>query len=234
MKRQQTKLLTTLCLATTLFMTGCATGPVVVPAMDVPGIERSSSIAVEDLRPVSETQSEFFSYLITSEAYGIGRLEEGFSNPTGVRLLIHRAYEAFPQLSEAPTIKIHHLVAYTNGQAALRKGALAISLGGVIGGLVHQQNQNAQAKSGEVFTTKIDGTFFQATADKEYQRAFFTEADNPSKAAALRVIYIETEMLGKRIASRSIVPPLTNKPRASQAEIFDICIANHLALYKYN
>ncbi len=104
----------------------------------------------------------------------------------------------------------------------------------MIGGLVHQQNQNAQAKSGEVFTTKIDGTFFQATADKEYQRAFFTEADNPSKAAALRVIYIETEMLGKRIASRSIVPPLTNKPRASQAEIFDICIANHLALYKYN
>jgi len=31
-----------------------------------------------------------------------------------MRLLVHRAYEKFPQLSSQPTIKLLHFVTYTN------------------------------------------------------------------------------------------------------------------------
>ena len=109
-------------------------------------------------------------------------------------------------------------------------GAQAGSI--AVGARLSDKADSAMAKAGEVFTEQIDGSIFQKTADKEHQRAFFTPAENPSKAAALRVIYIETEMMGKRIASRSIVPPLASKPRVTHAEVLDICIANHLALYK--
>jgi hypothetical protein len=242
------KLLTTFCLATALFMTGCAT--VQTAPMTVPGIEKSSSVVVEDLRPASEMKDELFSSMIFSEAYGISRFAERDANPTGMRLLSHRAYEAFPELSKS-AFKVHHFVSYMNAAAAYRKIAAGAALGFLSGqggnvAVGAQAGANAAsaklsdkadpavAKAGEVFTTQIDGAVFQKTADKEHQRAFYTPADNPSKATALRVIYIETEIMGKRIASRSIVPPLTGKPQVTHAEVLDICIANHLALYKNN
>ena len=246
MKPQHMKLLTTLCLATTLFMTGCAT--VQTAPMTIPGIEKSSSVVIEDLRPVSETKDELFSSFVFSEAYGISRFAERDSNPTGMRLLSHRAYEAFPELNKS-AFKVHHFVSYFNATAMYRKIAAGVALNSMTGqggnfAIGAQAGSNAAgsrlsdkadiatAKAGEVFTTQIDGSIFQKTADKEHQRAFYTQAENPSKASALRVIYIETEILGKRIATRSIVPPLTNKPQVTHAEVLDICIANHLALYK--
>ena len=227
------KLLTTLCLTTALFITGCAT--VQTPETNIPGIEKSSNVVIEDLRPISETKDELFSSFVFSEAYGIGRFAERDANPTGVRLLAHRAYEAFPELNKS-AIKVHHFVSYINAAAAYRKIAAGAVLGSMTakGGnfaIGAQTGSNAAAaklgdkadagtaKAGEVFTTQIDNAVFQTTADKEYQRAFFTEADNPSKATALRVVYIETEILGKRIASRSMVPPLTNKPKVTHRRI---------------
>lgn len=227
-------------------MAGCAT--VQTTQTSIPGIEKSSSVVIEDLRPVSETKDELFSSFVFSEAYGISRFAERDSNPTGMRLLSHRAYEAFPELNKS-AFKVHHFVSYFNATAMYRKIAAGVALNSMTGqggnfAIGAQAGSNAAgsrlsdkadiatAKAGEVFTTQIDGSIFQKTADKEHQRAFYTQAENPSKASALRVIYIETEILGKRIATRSIVPPLTNKPQVTHAEVLDICIANHLALYK--
>lgn len=248
MKLSNMKLLTTFCLATTLFMTGCAI--VQTAPMAIPSIEKSSSVVIEDLRPASEGKDELFSSFVFSEAYGISRFAERDANPTGMRLLSHRAYETFPELNKS-AFKVHHFVSYINAAAAYRKIAAGAALGSIAaqggnfatgaqagsnaaGARLSDKADSAIAKAGEVFTTQIDGTIFQKTADKEHQRAFYTQTENPSKATALRVIYIETEILGKRIASRSIVPPLTGKPQVTHAEVLDICIAKHLALYKNN
>lgn len=248
MKLQQIKMLTTFCLATALFMTGCAS--VQTNETSISGIEKSSNVVIEDLRPVSETKDELFSSFVFSEAYGISRFAERDANPTGMRLLSHRAYEAFPELNKS-AFKVHHFVSYFNAAAAYRRiaaGAALSSMTGqsgnfaigaqagsnAAGARLSDKADSAIAKAGEVFTTQIDGSVFKNTVDKEHQRAFYTQAENPSKATALRVIYIETEILGKRIASRSLVPPLTGKPQVTHAEVLDICIANHLALYKNN
>lgn len=242
------KLLNTFCLATALFMTGCAT--VQTAPMTVPSIEKSSSVVIEDLRPVSELKDELFSSFVFSEAYGISRFAERDANPTGVRLLAHRAFEAFHELNKS-AIKVHHFVSYINAAAMYRRMAAGAALGSLtaqggnfaIGAQAgsnaasarlsdKSDSANAAAKAGEVFTTQIESAIFQTTADKEHQRAFYTAAENPSKATALRVVYIETEIMGKRIATRSIVPPLANKPKITHAEVLDLCIANHLALYK--
>jgi hypothetical protein len=218
--------------------------------MTISGIEKSSSVVVEDLRPATETKDELFSSFVFSEAYGISRFAERDANPTGMRLLSHRAYEAFPDLNKS-AFKVHHFVSYFNAAAMYRKMAAGAALSSITGqggnfAIGAQAGSNAAgaklsnkadtaiAKAGEVFTSQIDSSVLQKTTDKEHQRALYTQAENPSKASALRVIYIETEILGKRIASRSIVPPLTNKPQATHAEVLDICIANHLALYKNN
>ena len=124
------KLLTTFCLATTLFISGCAT--VQIPPMNVPGIEKSSSVVVEDLRPASEMKDELFSSMIFSEAYGISRFAERDANPTGMRLLSHRAYEMFPELNKS-AFKVHHFVSYINGAAAFRKMAAGAALGSMTG-----------------------------------------------------------------------------------------------------
>lgn len=248
MKLRPMKLLSTLLLAAALFITGCAT--VQTAPMTVPGIEKSSSVVIEDLRPASEAKDELFSSMIFSEAYGISRFGERDANPTGIRLLTHRAYEAFPDLSKS-AFKVHHFVSYFNAAAMYRKIATGAALGSMTGqggnfAIGAQAGSNAAgarlsdkadtaiAKAGEVFTTQIDGSIFQKTADKEHHRAFYTQAENPSNATSARVIYIETEIAGKRIASRSVVPTLNKKTPVTHAEVLDICIANHLALYKNN
>lgn len=221
-----------------------------MPETNIPGIEKSSHVVIEDLRPASELKDELFSSFVFSEAYGIGRFAERDANPTGVRLLAHRANEVFPDLNKS-AIKVHHFVSYINAAAAYRRIAAGAALGSMtaqggnfaIGAQAgsnaasarlsdKSDTANAAAKAGEVFTTQIDSAIFQTTADKEHQRAFYTAAENPSKATALRVVYIETEIMGKRIATRSIIPPLANKPKITHAEVLDLCIANHLAFYK--
>lgn len=214
------------CISAALLLAGCTTAP--IQPMAVPGLEKSSTVVIEDLRPPTETQKEIFSLLITSEAYGIYRVMEAATNPTAVRLLAHRAFETFPELANSPKIKVHHFVTYANLQSQLRKGALGGAIGGALGGVLASQSAPVP---GEVYTIMIDSAAFEQTASKEHQRAFFTKLENPTKAG-VNVIYIETEILGRRIATRSLVPPLKNKPNATLAEIIDISIANHLAFYK--
>jgi len=217
-----------LCGIAAIITTGCAIPK--APPLAVAGLETSAAAPVEDLRPVSETQKEIFSLLITSEAYGIYRVPESSTTPTAIRLLTHRVHEKFPDFSKTAPIKVNHLVTYANFQSQLRWGAFGAALAGPIGAVLASQSNPPR---GEVYTIEVDSGIFQQTASDEHRRAFYTENENPSKTP-INVIYIDTEILGRRIASRSIVPPLKDKPNPTLAEVIDICISNHLALYKAN
>lgn len=83
-----------------------------------------------------------------------------------------------------------------------------------------------------MLTNRIDSGVFEKTAgDEEYTRAFFSAEENPEKSP-VNLIYIDAEMLGQRIASRCLVPPIEGKPNLFLVEAIDMCITNHLALYR--
>ncbi|MDF3934336.1 hypothetical protein [Pseudomonas citronellolis] len=220
--------LKSLLVASALAVAGCASQPP-VPPPEYPGLEKSDQVAIHDLRPHSEGEKKIFSLLIISDAYAIYRVADDATKPTGVRLLAHRAYEAFPELGSQPTINVQHFVTYANLQSQLRTNSLVAGLTGPIGvALLSQKDMPAS----EVKTTRIDSALLEKTAgDEEYTRAFFTEQENPEKSP-VNLIYIDTEMLGKRVASRCLVPPVAGKPHLFLVEAYDMCIANHLALYR--
>lgn len=211
-----------------LAIAGCANQPS-LPPPEYPGIEQSDNITIQDLRPRSESEKKIFSLLVTSDAYAIYRLADEATKPTGMRLLAHRAYESLPELSSQPSINVQHFVTYANLQSQLRTSAVVAGLTGPIGVVLLNQKE---LPASEVLTTQVDSTLFEQTAgDKEYTRAYFTAEENPKKSP-VNLIYIDTEMLGKRVASRCLVPPVAGKPNLFLVEAFDMCIANHLALYR--
>ncbi len=220
------KILSVVFFTAVILLNGCATAP--VQPLSISGLEQSGKIAIEDHRPASETEKKIFSYLITSEAYGIYRIAESVTDPVGVRLLAHRAYESLPALEHDPVITVNHFVTYANFQSEFRRGALGGAIGGAIGSAIISQGSPAK---GQVQTSQIDSSFFDQTEENEYRRAFYTEAENPDNAP-VNIIYIETEILGRTITTRSLVPPLKDKPNPTLAEVIDLCIANHLALYR--
>ena len=215
-----------ICLNALFLLNGCATAPG-RPYL-VHGLEKSSAVKIEDRRPASEREKKVFTYLITSEAYGIHRFAESTAAPVGVRLLAHRAYEAIPALKQNPVIKVNHFVVYANLQSELRQGALGAAIGGAIGAVIATQGSSAKVK---VRTTKIDSYLFEETKYIEFRRGYYIEHENPSNAP-VNIVYIETEILGRRIATRSIAPSLWSEPGITLTEIIDVCILNHLSLYK--
>ncbi|WP_338523759.1 hypothetical protein NUH87_29255 [Pseudomonas batumici] len=219
--------LKTLLVTSALVIAGCASQPSLPPPV-FPGIEQSDKITIQDLRPRSESEKEIFSLLITSSAYGIYRMADGSTKPTGMRLLAHRAYEKFPELSSQPTIKVLHFATYANIQSQLRKNALLAGFTGPIGVALMADKK---FPAGDVLTSRIDSALLEKTAgDEEYTRAYFSEEENPKKAP-VNLIYIDTEMLGQRVTTRCLVPPVASKPHLFLVEAFDMCIANHLSLY---
>lgn len=119
--------------------------------MAIDGLEKSSIVKIEDVRPATEGQPTTFSVLITSEAYAIYRVKESATIPTAVRLLAHRAFEAFPELAESPKIKVYHFVTYANLQSQLRKGAWGAALGGAVGAAIMSQSPKPE---GEILTSR--------------------------------------------------------------------------------
>ncbi|MFT0631839.1 hypothetical protein ACMFY5_06920 [Pseudomonas sihuiensis] len=216
-----------LLVASPLIIAGCVSQPS-LPPPEFPGIEQSDKIVIHDQRPSSESEKEIFSLLVTSSAYAIYRMPDTATKPTGPRLLAHRAYEAFPELGSQPAINVHHFVTYANLQSQLRKSSLVAGLTGPIGVAILSRQE---LPVGEVLTTRIDSSIFDKTAgDEEYTRAFFSAEENPEKSP-VNLIYIDAEMLGQRVASRCLVPPIEGKPNLFLVEAIDMCIANHLALY---
>lgn len=222
------RLLKSLLVLSAVTVVGCVSQPP-VPPPEYPGIEQSASVTIQDLRPATESQKEIFSLLVTSSSYGLYRIEDGATKPTGMRLLAHRAHEAFPELKNDPSIKIQHFVAYSNLQSHLRKTSILAGLTGPIGVALLASDP---PKPGEVLVTRVDSTLFDKTSgDEEYTRALFTEQENPERVP-VNLVWIDTEMLGQRVASRCLVPPQADKPYMYLVEAFDLCIAKHLALYK--
>lgn len=187
--------------AVLLITTGCATNKPF--KYEVPGLEKSSQLVINDLRPQTEKERKTFSLMITSEAYGIYRNGEDAVDPSPVRLLQHNIHEKFSSNSAPAEVKLYHFVSYTNARAALKKVAVG-SIFGPIGAVIANSTNNKTLESGVSF---VSPELFDATNDNEFERAFYSEAENPQKATAF-VIYLDAEIDGKRTSIRKISPAI--------------------------
>jgi len=176
-----------------LVLAACATGP--APKVDIPEIDKSRSVVMHDVRPATETQSEIFSYLITSERYGVIRMAEVKTDPLPLRLFQHRVYERLG--AKGPLdVTVNHLVVYLNQQGQFRAGAL----GGLIG-LAIVSGREASMSSSVLDTA----AFESAKGDDEFKRGLFTKEENPQNASVL-VVYLDATINGKRVTTKTITP----------------------------
>ncbi len=178
-----------------------------------------------DLRPASEKQFENFSALITSKAYGTYRIPDSSIQPSIARLIQHRAFEKFG--GNGQDIKLHHLVVYSNLQAAFRQTAANVAIGGAIGAAI----AGAPPKSmSEIQSKIIDGVAFSSQSQEEYKRALPSVEENPGPGS-VHVIYIETEIDGKRIFSRTIGPFAATEGINPPGAFLETTVRFHLAQY---
>jgi hypothetical protein len=184
-----------------LLLTACASAPKATH-IDMPGADLSTSVSVTDLRPASEKENKIFSLLISSDGYGIYRKGDNTLDPPITQLFRRSSYERLGMNDDASSsITIHHLVVYLNAKSQLRRGAMFAALGGPIGAAIG-------AGTSKPITTGISQSVigrdaFEKSQDNEYERAFFTEAENPQRASVF-VIYIDATIRGKRVSVKSM------------------------------
>ncbi|MFN7572851.1 MAG: hypothetical protein ACK5TK_15600 [Betaproteobacteria bacterium] len=179
-----------------LSITGCATGPVVIP---VDNLASSAQTPVQDVRPKTEGTVEIFSYLITSEKYGIWRVNQNLTEPSGPRLLAHRLQEKYGT-KPVPVTKIRHFVVYENSKRQLISGVL----GGPLGALAASQSGQT-VTTGAVHTLVTEKDFDAMSGEDEFKRALYSPSEVPAGASAF-VIFIETESEGQRRFTRTVFP----------------------------
>jgi hypothetical protein len=179
-----------------LVLVGCAHRTTTI---DVHNLDRSDVVVVTDLRPAHEKENRTFSVSVTNEAYGIYRKGDGTLEPPMMRLLQHRVFEKF---GEPQQVIVHHMVVYRNAAAGFRQAAAVGAVGGVAGaGLASGRPQLDSAISTLIF----DRAPFDALAEKEHRRAFYSQPENPGRADVY-VVYIDGEINGKRVFVRTISP----------------------------
>jgi hypothetical protein len=201
-----------------LFLAACASAPPM--RVDVPDIARSQGVAVRDERPATETHREAFSYLITSDAYGVLRNGELGLEPAPVRLLQHRAFE---QGGAGSTVVVHHFVSYENMQSQLR----AVALGAVLGPIGSAVGATVTANGVPVHVNNVDPAAFEAlVGDNEWKRGTVSAAENPAKGASL-ITYLDAEFKGKRAFVR-VVSPFVIDGRIAYPEAVDTAIRQWL------
>ncbi len=178
------------------------------------------------MRPSSEKKFENFSLVVTSDAYGTYRIPDASIQPSPARLLQHRAFEKFGE-GASQEIKLYHLVAYSNVQAGLRQTAAAAAIGGALGAAV----SGTPPKSMSATQSKvIDGAAFATPSGEEYKRALSSAQENPGRGA-MHIIYIETEVNGKRVFSRTIGPFAATEGVNPPATFLEAAVQFHLAQY---
>lgn len=211
-----------------ILLAGCATQ---VSTVDVAGIERSSALPVQDLRPETERRGETFSYSISNDAYAIYRLEDGATTPSVVRLLQHRAFEQFAGKPVA-AVKVHHLVVYRNLQAELRRTAVAGALGGTLGGTaaVLLAGDPVKGLAGTA-TSAVNLKEFDALGTTEYKRALYSAQENPGRGS-VHVVYIETEIDNQRVFTRTVGPVKDKDGNIVLSDVVDASIKSHLSQYR--
>ncbi|MDQ2735457.1 MAG: hypothetical protein M3Y55_10805, partial [Pseudomonadota bacterium] len=208
-------------IAVMVVISGCAAQ---VTTLKVPGIEKSAQTPLQDARPPMEKQGENFSLLITSDAYAIARVAETISTPTPIRLLQHRASET---LQPQSSVKVLHLVVYRNSQSELRRSSIGAGLGGVIGAVIG--GQSVTSVSGAK-SSLADREAFDSAAPDEYKRALYTEAENSGRGSVL-VIYVETEVNGKRIFTRTLAPLVAKEGESAYLNALESSFKYHLDQY---
>ncbi|ARN20187.1 hypothetical protein [Piscinibacter gummiphilus] len=207
-----------------ILLGGCASQ---APTVDVSGLERSSVLRVEDLRPETERRSETFSYSISSDAYAIYRLEDGATNPSALRLLQHRAFEQSGGKPDVGALKVRHLVVYRNLQAEFRRTAVAGALGGTVGAVL--VGPPMKGPDGTA-TSAVDRAGFEALGATEYKRGIYSAEENPDRGS-VHVVYIETEIGGKRVFTRTVGPVKGKDGNNALSDVVDASIKAHLSQY---
>lgn len=183
-----------LLLAVPLLLSACA--PQIVKH-DLAGPAGTAVVPVRDLRPANEKKEEIFSLMITSSGYGIYRKGDASLDPTMQAAFGHKAMQKLgaPAMKDAT---IHHMVVYMNLQSELRRGAVGAGFGGMIGSLIATAGMTgANLSQGLADRAKFEGV------KDEYERAFYTEAENPKKGSVF-VVYIDAEIAGRRTFTRTM------------------------------
>ena len=213
-----------LLLAALVLLSGCATQ---VVSLNVPEIERSAQVRVQDLRPPIEKQGEIFSLLITNDAYAIYRIAEDTTTPAAIRLLQHRAHETLGARSVPLEIKVHHLVVYRNMQAEFRRSAIGAGVGGIIGALI--AGETVKDPSG-IVSSLADEKAFSALGETEFKRALYNEQENPGRGS-VHIAYLESEINGKRVFTRTLAPMKAKEGENPLTNVLEASIKFHLAQY---
>jgi hypothetical protein len=198
---------------------GCA--PVVT--IKVTDIAKSDSLEVRDARPVTEKEGNAFSLLITSKQYGILRAGDAKLSPMPVRLLQHEAFQKFSAEDHLPKVTVYHFAIYENIQSQSRSDAFGVAIGGLIGGAI---SRAAASHHGSSQTSVIDETAFNSLSD-EYLRGRYTAAENPKKSSVY-IIYVDTEVDGRKVFTRTIAP---HGDTNALAYAVQLAIKDHLAQY---
>ena len=202
---------------------GCAT----VPPIAVSNLDKSESVVVKDLRPAREKDSKFFSLLITSEQYGLMRVNAETLSPSTTRLLQHRAYEQLKQDGQPLSIEINHLVVYRNMQTEGRRAAIGGAFG-IIGALV--VGLTAPHGSAAGTSSLTDADLLNSTDEKEWQLATCAKADNPTDAIVF-IVFADTVIDGKRVVTRTVHPLEKEHPEKALPDAVDQAINFHISQY---
>ncbi len=189
-----------------------------VATLQVPTLAKSEGTVVKDLRPANEKTNEMFSLMVTSEAYGLYRKGDESHVPTAIRLFQHRAFEKLGAEGKPLEITVHHFAVYLNMKSQLRSSAAF----GVIGAGLASKNKVTAAHA------LADAKAFENVGKDEYKRALFTEQENPEKASAF-VIYIDAEVGGKRVFTRSLVPLAVAEGKVPHTEALEAAIGYFLS-----
>lgn len=76
----------------------------------------------------------------------------------------------------------------------------------------------------------VDRNLFDAAGGEEYERAFYTEAENPEKASVF-VIYIDADVNGKSVFVKTMAPSKAPDGQNPHARAVESAIQYYLSQY---
>ena len=205
----------------------CAACAPVVTKVNLPDIGKSDAVAVTDMRPASEKEKKIFSLMITSKQYGIWRVGDARLSPAPVRLLQYQVAKQTNAGNASSKLTVYHFVVYENMKSQLRHGAIGAGIGGAAGALIG----NAMASHDETAQTSlVDENAFDRMSADEYMRGLYTQAEDPNKASVY-IVYLETDINGKRVFTRTIAPAVPQGNRDALVDAVQLAIRNQLSRY---
>lgn len=190
-----------------------------------PDAAKSASLSVSDVRPESEKEKKFFSLLLTSKEYGIIRNGDENISPPPVGVL---QYEAFQKFGANHKVTVYHFVIYMNAKSHLRSQAIFAGLGGIIGGAI--ANSVANHNSSQQTRLISESTFDSVSGADEYERAYYSSDEDPQNAPIF-IIYLDTDVDGKRIFTRTIAPMQSVGDRSALAAAVELAVKDHMSAY---